>query len=114
MIVPDIYFEEYWGVLNAEEDGGTYCSYAYEDENGYVLHRFIKRPTSIIDGTFDILSPTGFSGPVILNVRKGREMDLIRGYDKDFQNYCDLNGIVAEYIRFSPWINNQKDFKDQN
>ncbi len=112
MKVPDIYFEEYWGMLNAANDGGTYHSYLYEDENGRILHRFIKRPTNILPDTYDILSPTGFSGPVILDCSEKGKAALVRNFDRNFQKYCEENSIAAEYIRFSPWIGNHEDFRD--
>lgn len=111
MKVPDIYFEEYWGLLNAEQDGGTYESYCYEDENGIILHRFIKRET-MLSGIYDIISPSGFNGPVVLKYRPERKSDLLRSFNHDFQQYCMSNNIVAEYVRFSPWIKNHEDFKD--
>lgn len=109
--VPDIYFEEFWGTLNAARDGGTYHSYEYEDENGMVLYRFIKRPTNILPDTYDILTPWGFSGPVIIYCRDGKRKDLVRDFNESFQNYCTAQNIAAEYIRFSPWLKNHEDFK---
>ncbi len=110
MNTPDIYFEEFWGSMNAEHDGGTYHSYEYEDENGMVLYRFIKRPTNILPDTYDILTPSGFSGPVVITCKKGRKKDLIAAFDKSFGEYCHGNNIVAEYVRFSPWVKNAEDF----
>lgn len=110
--VPDIYFEEFWGLLNAEKDGGTYTSYTYEDENGLILYRFIKRPTHILANTYDIVTPWGFSGPIIIQCEENKKNALICNFNKDFQEYCIANNIVAEYIRFSPWLKNHVDFKD--
>ncbi len=110
--VPDIYFEEFWGQLNAARDGGTYHSYEYEDENGIVLYRFIKRPTNILSDTYDIVTPWGFSGPIILGCKEERRKNLVRDFNKEFQEYCAANHIAAEYIRFSPWLKNHEDFKN--
>ncbi|WP_091233575.1 GNAT family N-acetyltransferase [Anaerobium acetethylicum] len=112
MNMPDIYFEEYWGLLNAEHDGGVYDSYTYEDENGQVVYRFIKRPTMILPDTYDITTPYGFSGPVVTWCKPGKRKDLVRNFDFNFQNYCRAHGIVAEYVRFSPWLKNHEDYSD--
>jgi len=110
MNIPDVFFEEYWGILNAANDGGDYFQYVFEDENGIVLHPFVKRPTRLLPATYDILSPTGFSGPIVIDCREGRKEELIRNFDRGFQTYCETNGIVAEYVRFSPWLKNHQDF----
>lgn len=112
MNVPDLYFEEYWGLLNEELDGGTYHSYTYEDENGLILYRFIKRPTNILPDTYDIVTPWGFSGPIIINCNPEKRKKLVLGFNEDFQHYCIKNNITSEYIRFSPWLQNHNDFID--
>ena len=35
---------------------------------------------------------------------------LIENFNKEFGRYCSLEDIVAEYVRFDPWICNFEDF----
>lgn len=111
MNIPDLYFEEYWGLLNEEPDGGSYQSYTYEDENGLILYRFIKRPTNILPDTYDIVTPWGFCGPIIINCKPEKRKNLVLAFNEAFQDYCIKNNITSEYIRFSPWLRNHDDFR---
>lgn len=114
MTFPDIYFEPFWGKLNAAlEKGGRYGEFVYEDENGSVLYHYILRPVEfLLDGEqyYDTITPYGFSGPVILECREGAREELAGAFEKAFDAHCRERRIVAEYVRFCPWLFNDRDF----
>jgi len=111
MKAPDIYFEDFWGELHAQCYGGNYHSYIYEDECGAVMNNFVRRPTGLLPDVYDILSPWRYSGPIVIDCKEGRRTDLIRGFERDFEQYCKDSNIVAEFVRFSPWLKNHEDFR---
>lgn len=116
MEVPDIYFLPEWGkFFETKESGGEWCVFETKNEKGHVFYQFIVRPTPIqLDGTvyYDIITPYGFSGPIILEFADGQRQQLAAEFQQQFQLYCEENNIVSEYVRFSPWLGNRLDFKD--
>ena len=112
--VPDIYFLPEWGkFFESKEQNGKSTLFEFENDLGHVFYQFILREIPLeTDGTYyDIITPYGFSGPVILNCKEGKRQELVAQYDEAFQQYCEEHNIVAEYVRFSPWIGNIKDFE---
>lgn len=112
---PDIYFLPEWGEVYQEHDGGQIARFIFQNNKGKVYYQFLKReiPGELDPGEYcDIVTPYGFSGPVILECDKGEEKRLVMDYDREFQMYCNEHKIVSEYIRFSPWIKNYEDFKE--
>lgn len=114
MTYPDIYFEPFWGKLNAAlEKNGRYGEFVYEDENGSALYHYILRPVEIpLDGEqyYDTITPYGFNGPVILECREGAREQLAAAFEKALDAHCREQHIVAEYVRFCPWLYNDRDF----
>jgi len=114
MVYPDIYFEKSWGELNSVLiKDGMYRSYTFENEKGCVYYHFIMRPAQpCIDGVqyYDIITPYGFNGPIVIDCEPGKREALVQDFDRDFDRYCREQSIVAEYIRFNPWLYNHKDF----
>ena len=104
-----IYLHLVWGQLQEGKEHGDAKCFHYCAEAGEVIYPFIKRTAGTVAGTlyFDLVTPRGESGPVILS--KNREM-LVEEFNKSFQEYCETNNIVAEYIRFDPWNTNPADF----
>lgn len=113
--VPDIYFLSEWGkYYEAKEKEGEWTIFEFRNDLGHISYSFILRPIPLAakDVVYrDIITPFGFSGPVILACEEGKRKELVDQYDKAFQQYCEEHGIVAEYVRFNPWIENSKDFE---
>jgi len=110
---PDVYYMPNWGEANAERDGGIYACYEFESPNGIIVYPYVKRKINpLIDGRqfYDTLTPYGFNGPVVIQSRD--KTALVTEFDQAFSDHCRRENIVAEYVRFSPWLNNQDDFKD--
>ena len=112
--LPDIYYLPKWRELYAVKENGEAEEYRFENENGIILYPYIKRKVNMIINNqyyYDIVTPYGFNGPIILGECKNRE-ELVKAFSEDFQRYCEKNNIIAEYIRFSPWFKNYLDFKN--
>ncbi|MFD1031315.1 GNAT family N-acetyltransferase [Metaplanococcus flavidus] len=112
--LPDTYFLPEWGkYFETKEEAGEHQLFELKNEWGHIFYQFIKRPIRILDretGYYDTITPYGFSGPVILNCNENRKEELIALFDAEFQQYCEHNNIITEYIRFNPWLKNHCDF----
>lgn len=110
----DIYFDENYGKLYEEIEQGKCTVFNYESKNGKIRNLFIKRevPISLNDGLryFDLITPYGYGGPVILQCGYDRQI-LVREYVKSFGEYCEKENIVSEFIRFHPLVKNADDFR---
>lgn len=111
---PDIYYLPEWRLLNETLDGGKSGEFYYQSDLGEVLYPFVKRSViNPLDGVeyYDLITPYGFSGPCIL--RHGEDkLALLQDYFAKFNAFCKENKIIAEYVRFSPWLNGADDFAD--
>lgn len=103
-----IYYDPNWTILQQEKEGGYAEKFRYYDKNCSIEYPFIMRKAGIIDGIqyYDILSPRGMGGPKCNN---GGNVDL-KKYKTNFSEYCKEKNIIAEYVRFDPWICNHKLF----
>lgn len=109
----DLYLDKNYGKLYEKVENGLQEIFEYEDENGKISNQFIKReiPIKIEDKKYyDIITPYGYGGPVIENLTGNKE-ELLKGYEKSFQRFCDENNIVSEFIRFHPILKNALDFE---
>jgi predicted N-acyltransferase len=105
----DIYFEEKYGKLYEKMENGTCEVFEYHSSFGSIRHMFIKRKIPILlDGKayFDLITPYGYGGPLILECEQGKEASLVREFENSFSQYCEQNGVVSEFIRFHPIIGN--------
>jgi serine/alanine adding enzyme len=97
----DIFFTSEYGKLNELVESGTSVVYNFECEYGTIRHVFIKRridiPVSDIT-YYDIVSPYGYGGPVI--IESNNKEKLILAYFNEFSDYCSKNNIISEFIRF--------------
>lgn len=111
----DIYFDHNYGKLYEKNEYGKAEIFRYEDSNGVIESQFIKRviPNFIDSNTYyDLCTPYGYGGPHIISCKPEKKDELVRAYEKSFEKYCIQNGIVHEFVRFHPVINNTFDFKD--
>ena len=111
MNYPDIYYMPQWAQANAERDDGVAEHYCYECEHGVIYYPYIKRAIKTkVNGQsyFDTITPYGFNGPVVISATDKEK--LLEEFDADFTKYCMDNHLVAEYVRFSPWLKNHLDF----
>ncbi len=112
--IADIYFDKNYGKLYEKIEKGKAKIFEYQDENGKISNQFIIKEIPInIDNNkyFDIVTPYGYGGPIIENCIEGKKENLVKCYEKAFNNYCSENNVVSEFVRFHPIINNVKDFE---
>lgn len=114
LIIPDIYYLENWIKLYTEKENGIPEKLEYEFEDGKVIYPFIKRKicTQINNQDYyDTITVYGFNGPLIVGNPENRKQ-IVENFNRKFQEYCEKNNIVAEYVRFSPWFKNYLDFNE--
>lgn len=132
----DLYFDENYGTLYEKIEGGVATSFLYESELGKISHQFILReiPSELTGGQklYDIVSPYGYGGPVIEEVRGGAlshgessqrvlspdepsqdevTQKLVTEFETAFTQYCAEHSIVSEFVRFHPIVGNGVDFE---
>lgn len=112
MEYPDIYFEPAYARLYETEKNKS-VEYRFECQYGIITNLFLKRDIDIQTGDgkkyYDIITPYGYGGPVILETSDKNA--LIASYMLDFQYYTEKNNIVSEFVRFHPIVGNGLDFK---
>lgn len=109
----DIFFDTDYGKIYEEIEDGVCETYKFSHPLGSVTHLFIKRQVPIlIDGKkyYDIVTPYGYGGPLITCSAERDKTELVQAFKEDFQQYCDANHIIAEFVRFHPVLGNAKDF----
>ena len=87
----DIYFTKEYGKLNELIEDGKSQEYLFQNEFGVISSLFIKREIPVtVEGNryFDLVSPYGYGGPVIIECEPGRQKDLLDGFGKEFRKYC--------------------------
>lgn len=107
-----IYYDMNWNKLQEKKEKGEAITYIFENRNGKIEYPFIKRVANSLNGVqyYDLVTARGQGGPRIL-FAKNKEK-LIEDFESDFQEYCEKENIIAEYIRFDPWIDNFSDFSN--
>lgn len=111
----DVYFDERYGKLCQLIEGGTCEVFDFKSSNGFIRNMFLKKPIFDIvqkdefKEYYDIISPYGYGGPVILELN-GDKKKLVEEFNIAFDEYCIQNKIVSEFIRFHPIVNNAQDF----
>lgn len=109
----DIYLERNYGRLYETIEGGTCEVFEYQSSIGTVRHLFIKKeiPSDIQGGPYyDLLTPYGYGGPEIKNCENSNIQILTKGFAAAFQQYCEANNIVSEFVRFHPIFMNAPHF----
>lgn len=108
--IPDIFFLPEWAEAYESQDDGVAVLFEFSHSLGRIHYPFIKRMVPGITGYFDTITPFGLNGPLITECQAGREKELAAAFDQAFQQYCTDNRIIAEYIRFNPWVGNIEHF----
>lgn len=108
----DIYFDERYGKVYEKNEKGISYKFVYECEYGKIENLFIKRKinSSLKIKYYDITTPYGYGGPVIL--KSNDKEKLLERYRVEFEKYCMNNNIVSEFVRFHPIVKNALDFKE--
>lgn len=130
----DLYFDEKYGTLYEKIEGGVATIFKYESELGKISHQFILRriPSELTqdlttEELYDIVSPYGYGGPVIEELKPFEASDegldggseqqrikeqLVAEFEEAFTKYCAEHNIVSEFVRFHPIVGNGVDFEN--
>lgn len=108
----DIYFDKNYGKLYEDHEDGIAEQFVHESRHGKITNLFIKKEIPIHINSkkyYDITTPYGYGGPVI--VYTSNKEKLVQEYEQAFQEHCDENNIIAEFVRFHPIMENALDFQ---
>lgn len=100
----DIYFTDEYCRIYENNGDGILETFVLENSKGKIIYKFLKREINDIDGNkyYDITTPYGYGGPLILPLKEGFREALIEEFKIKFEQYCQLNKIVCEFVRFHP------------
>ncbi|MCP3761329.1 GNAT family N-acetyltransferase [Domibacillus sp. A3M-37] len=106
----DVFFLADYLDLYEQRGEGRARLFVYQ-ENGerYVLYPYLLRNISErIDGRayFDIATPYGYGGPLYSKQNLQENEGFVSRFRKTFSRYCQSEGIVSEFIRFHPYMDN--------
>ena len=106
----DIYYNPNYAKLYEKNENGKLEVYEYTSLYGHIVYLFLKRKieSQIVSDYYDIVSPYGYGGPLIIDTTDKKK--LIDGFAEQFSAYCKTNRIVSEFIRFHPIYQNALDF----
>ncbi len=110
-MLPDIYFDENFGKLYEEIENAKAERFVFKSELGTVIHQFMMREIPDTDGYYDIVTPYGYGGPLIIECN-GDRTALAEAFGIAFGEYCKEKNIVSEFVRFHPVVDNQADFRN--
>ncbi|RSK53485.1 GNAT family N-acetyltransferase [Bacillus canaveralius] len=102
----DCYYSYEYGKLFANKENGELFAAYFEDNTTKIFYPFIKRKVAYEEETYDIVTPYGYGGPLV----EGSDISILEFYQL-FSEYCSLNNIIAETIRFHPLYKNNKIFE---
>lgn len=109
----DVYFSPaYARIYERHKDGEAFC-FVLEAEEGRVLYPFLLRriptglaPAATVKGWLDTANPYGYGGPLICAAKRESALRLAEGFSESFHSYCIQEGIVAEFARLHPLLQN--------
>jgi len=103
----DIYYTpEYYQISENRGDGVSKC-FVFENKNGIALYPFLKNKINNLGYNldkeyYDIQGAYGYNG-VVANYK---DFSFIEEFSNAFQDWCNQNQIIAEFVRFNPLLNN--------
>lgn len=110
-VSPDLHYRpEYCGLF---KDRGEARLFIYREGTASVIYPFLHRKVNLIPGLegkleqdlYDITSPYGYGGP-LANPAAGE--GVWDNFYRCFEQYCDRNNIITEFIRFHPLLGNHR------
>ena len=122
----DVYYLSAFAALNEEIFKEPASLFRYGDQTNQTLMVTVKRNISDLPfsgsgqglpakSKYDISSPYGYGGPVINCENASDIKGLFQEFRDSFHEYCTSEGIVTEFLRLHPLMENHKLFgKDPN
>ncbi|WP_042348349.1 GNAT family N-acetyltransferase [Bacillus massiliigorillae] len=104
------YYHGYCSLSYLMGDGEPYLFFFEDDNECLVCYPYIKRRIELPfmnddmlkEDVFDIITPNGFGGPLTQNISE----KTIGKFRRDFEEHCQKENIISEFIRFHPIIQN--------
>ena len=91
--------------------------FIYGDETEFIYYPYVRRPLSDLsfaddalkdpESFSDIVSSWYYGGPLLSDAA---DESIVTEFVKAFSSYCKREGIVGEFIRFDPNLQNHADF----
>ncbi len=111
----DIYFSPEYYSLNDSRGHGLAKCFCYEKDGNLALYPFIinsvnKLGYNLPKDYFDIQGAYGYNG-VASNCY---EKNFIIDFFNEFDNYCIKNNVIAEFVRFNPYLKNNSFVSNHN
>jgi hypothetical protein len=116
----DVYYTPHYYAVYERNGEGIAQLFLYCEGDVFVYYPYLLRRISDLPSVqaagierelFDISTPYGYGGPVT-NVEDPAERGpLFRRFERAFHAYCARKGIVTEFVRFHPLLENYKDYK---
>lgn len=118
--VKDIFYSsEYCSLYKEEQDGKAYLFVFQNDDGREVYYCFFKREVndlpfmkedSFPNKWYDIITVAyGYGGPLT----ECSDEALMKNFRRAFEDYCQKENIITEFIRFHPLLQNQKYLKER-
>lgn len=104
----DIYFTpEYYQLYEELNDGQAKC-FVFEKDRDVALYPFLLNSINQLgynlnEEYFDIQGAYGYNGVV----SSTRDQGFINDFYKTFDQFCNENNIIAEFVRFHPLLGNE-------
>ena len=97
-------------------DGEPHLFFYYDYSGNTLCYTFMKRKinnlplfSELKKDLFDIITPPyGYGGPLT----DIEDRQIIKEFRKEFTEYCSMNDIISEFVRFNPLLQNHKYMED--
>ena len=109
----DIYFAPQYCKIWEDYGDGKVQAFLYESSLGKILYPYLIRKidyTKLNINYFDISTPYGYGGPVLLEYKENEIPLLVKKFRTKFNTYAHKKGIISEFIRFHPVYKNYNFF----
>ena len=117
----DVYFMPEFAVLYEKEFKEPTSMIRFGDDSEWVLMVLARRSVAelpfLIDRSShnfsslgDVTSPFGYCEPIVYSPNPDGEARLFKGFREAFHSYCLETGVVAEFLRLHPLMENHRFF----
>lgn len=109
----DVYFAPQYCKIWENYGDGKNQAFLYKGSAGKVLYPYLIRKIdfgNISKIFYDITTPYGYGGPVLLECEKNNIASLVKEFRSKFDDYAFQKGIISEFVRFHPIYQNNKYF----